>query len=158
MEPTENFTAKITLIRQRLEAITKRQFEHFRLFKRLKRLNVTSKAVINVLNTISVTSLVLTFSGDETTLIVCAVTNTLSALGSAVLSVIGMEDKVHSHQTSYLQFMELYDTYIAALLRENMDGHDLDRILGDLNSKIGLILDTCEPINVKIQVVPTIDI
>ena len=58
-----------------------------------------------------------------------------------------MEDKSHSHQTSYLQFVELHDTYTAELLVDNLCGQDLDRILTDLNSKVGLILDTCEPID-----------
>jgi hypothetical protein len=146
MKSTENFIAKISMIRQRLEKIRLRQKEHVRQFNRLKKWNINFKALINVLNTISVTSLVLTFSGSETTLIVCTVTNSLSAIGTAILSVINMDAKVHSHQTSYLQFVELHDTYIAELLHDDLSGLDLDRILIDLNTKVGLILDHCEPI------------
>ena len=149
MQSAENFIAKMTVIRQRLVSIKDRQKEHFRQFKRLKIWNLYSKAAINVLNTISVTSLVLTFSGANITLIVCAVSNSLSAVGTAILSVVNMDAKVHSHQTSYLQFVELYDTYIAALLHDNLSGQDLDRILADLNSKVGLILDNCEPIELR---------
>jgi len=145
----ENFVAKMVVIRQRLGSIKNRQKEHFRQFKKLKIWNLYLKAAINVLNTISVTSLVLTFSGTSLTLIVCAVSNSLSAVGTAILSVVNMDAKVHSHQTSYLQFVELYDTNIAALLQDNLSGQDLDRILADLNAKVGLILDNCEPIEVQ---------
>jgi hypothetical protein len=150
MNMATNFTVKVDLIKSRLDRIQESQREHFRLFRKLKRLNTVFKAVINVLNTISVTSLVLTFSGSDTTLLVCAVSNSLSAVGSAVLSVVAVEDKVHSHQTSYLQFVELYDTYFVELLKDDLNGRDLDVILTDLNAKIGLILDNCEPINIGV--------
>jgi hypothetical protein len=146
MASAENFIAKMTVIRRRLNSIKHLQKEHFRQFRRIKKWNTKLKAFINVLNTISVTSLVMTFSGSDTTLIVCAVSNTMSAIGTAILSVVNMDSKVHSHQTSYLQFVDLHDTYIAALLQDNLNGKDLDRILIDLNTKVGLILDNCEPI------------
>jgi hypothetical protein len=146
MQSPDNFTAKLAMIRCRLDRIKQRQSEHFRQFKRLKRVNMKCKVFINVLNTISVTSLVLTFAGTGPTLIICTCSNSLSAIGTAILSVINMEDKSHSHQTSYLQFVELHDTYTAELLVDNLCGQDLDRILSDLNSKVGLILDKCEPI------------
>jgi len=149
MNAIDNFTAKLTMIRQRLNRIQSRQVEHFRLFKRLNTVNTNLKAMINVLNTISVTSLVLTHSGTSMTLIVCTVSNTLSAICTAVMSVVHLDDKVHRHQTSYLQFVELYETYIAELLTDDLNGTDLDRILMDLNSKVGLIMDNCEPINVS---------
>ena len=146
MQAADNFTAKLNMIRRRLDRIKHRQMEHCRQFKRLQRVNMNFKAFINVMNSISVTSLVLTFSGSDTTLIICAFSNSLSAIGTAILSVANMEDKSHSHQTSYLQFVELHDAYTAELLVDNLCGQDLDRILSDLNSKVGLILDTCEPI------------
>jgi hypothetical protein len=151
MQSADNFTAKLTMIRARLDRIKHRQLEHFRQFKRLQRVNTNTNVCINVLNTISVTSLVLTFSGSDTTLIICACSNSLSAIGTAILSVVNMEYKSHSHQTSYLQFVELHDTYTAELLVDNLCGQDLDRILTDLNSKVGLILDTCEPIELPVE-------
>jgi hypothetical protein len=149
MQSANNFAAKMTMIRQRLDIIKHRQKEHFRQFKRIKKRNIYFKAIINVLNTISVTSLVLTFSVSSITLVVCAVSNSLSAVGSAILSVVDMDAKAHSHQTSYLQFVELHDSYIAELLHDNLTGQELDRILVDLNAKVGLILDNCEPIELS---------
>jgi hypothetical protein len=154
MQSADNFTAKLTMIRQRLNHIRHRQAEHFKQFKRLNIWNINFKAIINVLNTISVTSLVLTFSGSQTTLVICTISNSISAIGTAVLSVVNMEAKSHSHQTSYLQFVELHDTYIAELLHDNLNGQDLDRILTDLNSKVGLILDNCEPIDLSADTPP----
>jgi hypothetical protein len=149
MHPADNFIAKMKMIRLRLDSIKKRQKEHFRQFKRLKKRNTYLKALINVLNTISVTSLVLSFSVSSITLFVCAASNSLSAVGTAVLSVVDMDAKVHSHQTSYLQFVDLHDTYIAQLLHDNLTGSELDRILIDINAKVSLILDNCEPIELS---------
>ena len=149
MHSADNFTAKMKMIRLRLDSIKKRQKEHFRQFKRLKKRNTHFKALINVLNTISVTSLVLSFSVSSTTLFVCAASNSLSAVGTAILSVVDMDAKVHSHQTSYLQFVDLHDTYIAQLLHDNLTGSELDRILIDINAKVSLILDNCEPIELS---------
>ena len=149
MHSADNFTAKMKMIRLRLDSIKRRQKEHFRQFKRLKKRNTHFKALINVLNTISVTSLVLSFSVSSTTLFVCAASNSLSAVGTAILSVVDMDAKVHSHQTSYLQFVDLHETYIAQLLHDNLTGSELDRILIDINAKVSLILDTCEPIEMS---------
>jgi hypothetical protein len=145
----ENFKAKLKLIRHRLDRIRRRQAEHFRHFRRLNKWNINFKAIINVLNTISVTSLVLTFSGSHTTLILCTVSNSLSAVGTAILTVVNMDALSQSHQTSYLQFAEVHDDYIAELLVNDLNGQDLDRILTEINSKVGLILDNCEPIDLS---------
>jgi hypothetical protein len=154
MQSANNFIAKMSMIRKRLDSIKHRQREHFRRFKILKKRNIYFKAIINVLNTISVTSLVLTFSVSSITLVVCAVSNSLSAVGTAILSVVDMDAKAHSHQTSYLQFVELHDSYIADVLRDNLTGKDLDRILTELNAKVGLILDNCEPIELSSNCTP----
>ena len=106
------------------------------------------KSIINVLNTISVTSVVLTFSGTHATLLICAVSNTLSAVGTAILTVVGMEEKYHSHKTSYLQFSDLHNTYMAKLLKDDVSGHELDDILADMCSKVSIILDSCEPVKI----------
>jgi hypothetical protein len=153
--PTDNFMAKLDMIRQRLDRVRRRQTEHFRQFRRLKKWNLYFKALINVLNTISVTSLVLTFSGSHWTLLVCTVTNSLSAVGTAILTVANLDYKYQSHQTSYLQFAELHNNYTAELLHDNLNGHDMDRILADINSKFGLILDNCEPIELSSQIMST---
>jgi hypothetical protein len=145
----DNFKAKLKLIRHRLDRIRRRQAEHFRQFRRLTKWNINFKAIINVLNTISVTSLVLTFSGSHTTLILCTVSNSLSALGTAILTVVNMDALSQSHQTSYLQFAEVHDDYLAELLVDDINGQDLDRILTEINSKVGLILDNCEPIDLS---------
>jgi hypothetical protein len=99
------------------------------------------------LNTISITSIVLLYSENPTTLVVCTVTSSLSAVGTAVHSVLGLESKFHSHQTSYLQFTDLYDTYQAELLRDPITGEDLDRILHEMNTSLGIIRDNCEPLS-----------
>jgi hypothetical protein len=142
-----NYKLKYELIQRLLAKIKHRQRGHYDAFRSLRKTNIIMQTTINVLNTISITSIVLLYSAHPTTLIVCTVTSSLSAIGTAIHSVIGLESKYHSHQTSYLQFVDLYDSYQAEVLRDNLTGEDLDIILRDMNIRMGIILDNCEPLS-----------
>jgi hypothetical protein len=137
---------KLDLIEKQLNKIKMRKEAHFHQFMTLKRLNSIFKAVVNALNTVSVTGLVLNFSGHPISLYISTTTSTLSAVATAILSVANLESKFHSHQTSYLQLIDLYDTINAALVKENVSPSDLDDLLGQMNTRMNIILDTCEPI------------
>ena len=149
MSPQEQFATKLKLIEYRLEMINERKNIHFVSFKRIKRWNMIIKSMVNVLNTVSVTSIAITFSGHQFTLIIGAVSNSLSAIISAALSAIGLDEKTYSHQTSYLQLHDLYEKLIADLLVERLSGEVLDKILKELNSHLGIILDNCEPVSIQ---------
>lgn len=146
--PQEQFATKLKLIEYRLEMINQRKRVHFGSFKRIKRYNMIIKSLVNVLNTVSVTSIAITFSGHQFTLVIGAVSNSLSAIISAALSAIGLDEKTYSHQTSYLQFHDLYEKLISDLLVENLNNEVLDTILKEMNSHLGIILDSCEPISI----------
>ena len=146
MDPTDNFARKADLIHARLQRIDGRRMGHHVRFRRMRKVSIISKCILNVLNTISVTSIVMQFSGEPTTLIVCAATSTLSTLGTALMSVIDLEGKYHSHHTSYLQLTQLYDDNVAKMLQDDLDGPELDRILTSINARMGLILESSEPL------------
>ena len=144
--PSDNFSRKLSLIHSRLHSIKERRQAHLSKFHSMRRVNVVCMCVINVLNTVSVTSIVMQFSGEAITLVLTAISSSLSALGTAILSVVDLEGKYHSHQSSYLQLTQLYDDTIARVLQDELDGAELDRILATINSHMGLILESSEPI------------
>lgn len=138
---------KMNLIEKQMRRIKDMKTMHFHKFRQLKRLDVIFKAIVNALNTISVTGLVLNFTGNPFSLYISTTTSTVSAVMTAILSVASLASKYHSHQTSYLQFIDLYDTINAELVKENLTGEQLDALLEKLNVRINIILDTCEPIS-----------
>ena len=144
--PQDQLVAKARIVRSRLAEVQRRKVIHFEAFRQLKQASMILKACVNALNTISVTSIVLTFSGHPVALIVSAVANSVSSIIMAVLSVVGLDDKRYSHQTSYLQFSDLYDRYVGELLVDDLSSETIDQILRDLQTQLNLILDTCEPI------------
>jgi hypothetical protein len=140
---------KLELVNRILNKVKTRKRRHFAQFKYLKRINIIAKSIVNTLNTVSVTGLVLTFSGNDISLYISASANTVSTIITAIMSIVNIESKYHSHQTSYLQFKDLYDTYMAEILKEDIEGHDMDRILNELNTRVNIILDTCEPVSIS---------
>lgn len=146
-----NRSKKLMLINHQMKRIKEMKKVHFKKFQTLKKFDVIFKSIVNMLNTISVTGLVLNFTGTPFSLYVSTTTSTLSAIMTAVLSVASLESKYHSHQTSYLQFIDLYDTTNVELVKDNLTSSRLDTLLEQLNTRINLILDTCEPITYSIS-------
>jgi hypothetical protein len=140
---------KRQLIQKYLAKITQRKHEHYKKHKIYKKRNLIAKAAINTLNTLSLTALAITFAGVPFVIISTAVTSSLSAIGTAVLSVVDLERKSHTHHTSYLQYQDLHSNYESMLLRNHLNGDDLYTILTELNAKVGLILDSSEPVSVS---------
>lgn len=151
MTPTSGVLQKKLLINKYLEKIHQRKQEHYKKYKNYKKRNMLAKGTINALNTLSLTTLAITFAGVPFVIIITAVTSSLSAVGSAVLSVVDLERKSHSHQTSYLQYQDLHSSYESLLLKNHLSGDDLYNILTELNAKVGLILDSSEPVSVSSQ-------
>ena len=142
---------KMALIDKQMKRVKLMKTIHFQKFRKLKRLDVIFKSIVNALNTVSVTGLVLNFTGNPFSLYISTTTSTISAIMTAILSVANLASKYHSHQTSYLQFIDLYDTINAELVKENLNGEQLDLLLEKLNVRINIILDTCEPISYAIE-------
>ena len=146
----DNYTGKKELIRQILDDVKRRKKEHYKQFGKYKKINTFTKSLVNALNAISVCSMVLTFTPTSPAVIIIALSATsISAISSAVHSSTDIEGKVHSHSTSYLQYTDLYRDVSARLLRNNLTSEDLDNLLTEINSRMGLVEDHSEPITIK---------
>jgi hypothetical protein len=142
---------KILIIQKYLARIKERKVRNYKKYTTMKKRLTACKAVINILNTASVTSLAITFAGLPVVLISTAITATLSAIGTGVLTVIDMDRKVQSHHTSYLQLSDLHATYEASLLKTNLTEDEIYHMLQELNTKVGLILDSSEPVSISLS-------
>lgn len=147
IETPDNYTGKIEMIRQILEDVKKRKCKHYKQFGKYKKINTFTKGIINSLNAVSVCSMVLTFTPISPAVLIVALSATsISAISSAVHSSTDVEGKVHSHNTSYLQYTDLYRDISARLLRNGMSSLDLDNLLTEINARMGLIEDQSLPI------------
>ncbi len=130
------------LLTSRLECLKKRQKEHHRLAVKFASIHRLTKASVHALNAVSMTSLVLTMVGTNSSLIICAVTNGLSALGTAVLEVLDLNGRQVSHYNTHKQLSDLYNNILAATLHDSITSSMLDTILEDLNQRSALVYDS----------------
>jgi len=150
IETPNNYNGKVEMIRCILDDVKKRKKEHYKQFGKYRKINTFTKSLVNALNAISVCSMVLTFTPVSPAILVVALSCTsISAISSAVHSATDVEGKVHSHNTSYLQYTDLYRDISARLLRNGMSSLDLDNLLTEINSRMGLIEDHSLPITTK---------
>lgn len=147
IETPDNYQGKIKLIQGILEDVKNKKQAHYKCFARYKKINTFVKSVVNALNAVSVCSMVLTFTPVSPAVMIVALSATsISAISSAVHSSTDIEGKVHSHNTSYLQYTDLYRDISARLLRNGMSSQDLDLLLSEINARMGLIEDQSLPI------------
>ena len=151
IEVENNYKGKVSMVKTILEDIKKKKMKHYNQFSKYKKLNIFTKSFINGLNSISVCSLVVSFNEIYNSIMIIALISTsISSITSAITSSIDIENKVHSHNTSNLQYNDLYRDIAARLLRNGMSSQDLDNLLSEINSRMGLIEDHSEPITIKL--------
>ena len=149
-ETPNHYDDKVEMIRCILDDVKKRKKEHYQQFGKYRKINTFTKSLVNALNAISVCSMVLTFTPVNSVVVLVALSATsISGITSAVNGAMDIEGKVHSHNTSYLQYTDLYRDISARLLRNGMSSLDLDNLLTEINSRMGLVEDHSEPITTK---------
>jgi hypothetical protein len=148
IETPNNYIGKVGLIRNILEDVKKRKNIHYKKFGKLKKINTFIKSFVNGLNAVSVCSLILSLTPATPIVSIIALSATsISATISAIASSIDIEGKIHSHNTSNLQYNDLYRDVSARLLRNGMSSEDLDNLLSEINTRMSLIEDSSLPIN-----------
>lgn len=148
----ENYENKKKSLKQSLKGIKNKKNKHYNKFRKFKRWNMIIKAIINGLNAISVSSIVISLSPASPVMIIIALTSTsLSGVITATTNAIGIDDKVNSHHTSYQQYGDLYRDINARLLRNGLSSEDLDNLLSDLNTRLSLIEDNSLPISNEVS-------
>ena len=148
---SKNYRLKSRLIKHDLKNIKSRKCKHYKRFTKLKKICTIVKTIINLFNSISVCSLVLSFQTHDIVIILALTSTSLSSLLSAVLQTTELENKIHSHHTSYLQYSDVYREINARLKRNGLSSNDLDVMLSELNTRLGLIEDGSLPVSVSIE-------
>ena len=147
---SKNYDIKMKMIKDILKEISIKKKIHYKKFYKFKKINTFCKSFINGLNAVSVCSLILTFSPGSIALVITALSATsLSAITSAIHTSTDVEGKVHSHNTSYLQYTDIYRDISARLFRNHLQSEDLDILLSEINARLGLIEDQSLPITIK---------
>ena len=142
-----HYDDKKNMVKDILKNVKKRKIEHYKKWKKLNKINSIARACVNGLNAISVCSLVLSLTPASPIFMAVALGSTsISSILSAVTTAYELENKVHSHQTSYLQYSDIYRDVSARLLRNNITSEDLDVLLVELNVRLGLIEDNSRPL------------
>jgi hypothetical protein len=137
---------KLKLTKKELAKIKKEYKKHYKNFRKYKKYSQYSKVIINVLNGVTVSSVVLSFSGALPILILTICSSTLSSLTSIISETCEWTGKMYQSQTSYLQLKDLYQTYKIKSIGLNAN---YDEILNELNNKYGLISDSSMPVSLS---------
>lgn len=149
MTTTTDTTATRSLLHHMVDNVRRRKAEHLSMYVRLRRVHIITNTLINVLNTITVTSIIITFYGRYMVMVACAIANSLSTLMSVVVSTTHLRTKYQSHHKSYLRYKSLHDRFRLVMIEPTGSGTDMPRLIQELNDCIGLILDKSEPISLS---------
>lgn len=147
MTDNNNYNNKIELITKYLNEIHKKQKKHYNKYRKYRKLHILCNTSINVLNAVCVSSLVLSFTPvSPITLIIALTFGASSSILSAMDGVINLSNKSILNQTSYLEYINLYRYTKNLLYKNNLNSIELDRILNELNDKVTIIDNHCEPL------------
>jgi len=147
----DNYTIKIYMVKDILKDVENRRQKHFQRYSKYRKINTLSKGCINACNAISVCSIILTFTPvSNSVMFVALAATSVSGVYSAVLNSFELEHKINSHNTSYLQYTDIHRDISARIRRNNLNSEDLDILLAEINSRLGLIEDQSMPVSVSI--------
>ena len=135
---------RVKLINKQLSSIKKMYKKNFKLFKKHKRIDTVLKVTINLCNAITVSSVIVSATGALPVLIVTIATSTIGGGLSVIRDTVDYQSKAHTYQTTYLQELDIYNTYTNLMLSKD---RNLDNILNELNAKMGIILDRALPVS-----------
>ena len=143
-----NYEGKVQMIRSLLDELKRKKKAHYQAFAVYRNMRTAAKTLINSLNAVSVCSMILAFTPtSQPVMIVALGATSISSIASAMVDAVDVEGKVHSHNTTYLQQTDLFRDVSARLLRNGMSSSDLDLLLTEVNSRMGLIEDHSLPVS-----------
>ena len=152
IEKPTNYNGKIDLIQSILQDVNKRKQIHYKHYRRYKKASSIFKASVNSLNAVSVCSIIISLSPIlPVATIIALSTASTSGVIHALYTSLDIESKIYSHNTSNLQYNDLFRDISARLLRNGMSSTDLDGLLTEINTRISLIEDSSLPIKIKNQ-------
>jgi hypothetical protein len=134
-------TRTLNILNTKLEQIHVYSRSYYGYFLYYRRLLLVVNTFVNVFNALSITSLAIYFSGNETVLILCAVASSISTILSITVSAWGIESKINSYQITYLQLQDLTSTYVPTITYKWQDPVLCQRMIETLNYKTTIILN-----------------
>lgn len=134
------------IINDHLITIKKMKKEYYKQFKKFKKRNTGLKLAVNVLNAVSISTLVISITSFPPMAIASIISTSLATITGAVSATIDYEYKYHQANLSYNQLNDLYSSSINKL---TLPDADYDSILTEITSSLSLILDTALPLSVS---------
>jgi hypothetical protein len=134
-------TRTLNILNSQLKQIHVYSRNYYEHFLRYRRILLVVNTFVNIFNALSITSLVIYFSGTTTVLILCAVASSLSTLLSILIAAWGIETKMNSYQITYLQLKDLTSTYVPAITHRGKDPVLCQQMLETLNYKTTIIMN-----------------
>lgn len=142
-----NTIIKKKVIESMLLDIHCKSIKYYKRSKQTKNILKILNGITTGLNTISVSSLILMLNPIFPVFMIVALTSTsLSGVVQAILASLDIVNRIHSDNTSYLQYTDLHRNIKNILLRNNMSSTDYDDLLISINDKLGLIEDSSHAI------------
>jgi hypothetical protein len=138
------YDRKREAVKKLVDRMSKKSIQYNTKYIRNKRAANMSEAVMLGLSALLTSTLFLSYYGDPNVIIVSVVLSTVSSVASAVLRSIDFRTKQHAAHTSSLQYRGTTRHYQTILLRNGLSSADLDSMLDSINTRLGLIEDVEE--------------
>lgn len=125
-----------------LKCCESRKHKHYHAAAWYKSVNTSFTAGINVLNTLSITSLVISLSTLPAIVVLSLSCSSISALLSAISSVCTWHEKELRHFTSFNQYSDLARDISLVITRNNLTKEKIQHLMSNFNDRISLIEDS----------------
>lgn len=134
---------KKILISKTIQDLITRRDKHKKILIKLKRINNMSNVFSTVMNVVSVTGIVLTFSPiSPVFLIVSLCSSGLSGITNACTTAYKLLDKIEDHNRTYLQYSDIIRDVNLKIKKNHLTSEGYDDIISDLNTVVSLIEDS----------------
>lgn len=142
---------RVLLIRRSMLGVKKSKHAYHAMHLYYKKIDLYMHLVGNLMASITLSTLIFNMSLFNSQLIayIAVSSSFLSIVIAGILSILGLQRKIESCNTSYLQLSDLYSNTNAILIRNGMSNRDYDVLLTSINEKLGLIYDSSLPIDIS---------
>lgn len=135
---TPDPSIKKKYILNKLKTVKDKKNKHYKKYKKLRHKKLALNIATNVLQTVNISSLIISLTTFPPLAIVSLSASSLNTLICGIRSVLNLDHKMQSHFTSYQQLKDCYNKYSLEMLKKN---NNLDQMLDNLTSELAIIDD-----------------
>ena len=142
----ENHDTKYVVLQRMYEEISHKRSQHEKMFKKLKKCDDGLEVTTNILDAVTVTSIVISFSGLYPVLISSLCTSSVSFLIKSGQRAYNLKEKYTKYLSTSNQLYELQHDIEVTLSANGLTRNEIQAVIGNIRDRLALINDNALPV------------